>query len=68
MATRTIVFVSVLLARKVEPMAKRKTTFHHWYYGRHMNDELNLIWGGWFLWNADEAAAIIEALREFQED
>jgi hypothetical protein len=49
-------------------MAKRKNTFHHWYYGRHMNDELNLIWGGWFLWNADEAAAIIEALREFQED
>jgi hypothetical protein len=53
MAIRTIVSVFVLLARKVEPMASHKGTFHQWYYGPYQNDELNLIWAGWFLWITD---------------
>ena len=34
-------------------MASHKGTFHQWYYGPYMNDELNLIWAGWFLWITD---------------
>lgn len=41
-----------MTSRKAE-MKKHIGTFHQWFYGRHVNDELNLIWGGWFLWVTD---------------
>lgn len=44
------------------------TTFNHWFYGRFSDDELNLIFSGWFFWNADEAARMVTALNDLAKE
>jgi|688.fasta_scaffold1120712_3 hypothetical protein len=42
-------------------------TLDYWLFGKFKDDELNLIFTGMFLWNADDAAEKLSILREFQK-